>query len=167
MDYEKDVYIDPTALDVEWLEQPSLMLAYGKAAAEAKYEADTAKEKMEFIMAELDKDIRLNPEKYDIAKITEGVVINTIKLQPEYIEATKQYISAKYEQDLAKYAAQAISDRKDALENLVKLHGMQYFAGPSVPRDLEGEWERLQKEKRKQANKMVSDALKKGRKRTK
>jgi len=148
MDYEKDVNIDPNSLDVEWLEQPNLMLKYGRIAAQTKLDMDKAKEKLEVVKAELDKDIRLNPEKYDIAKLTESVVANTILLQPEYKEASEAYIEATYEFNMARYAVQAISDRKDALENLVKLHGMQYFAGPSVPRDLSKEWGAKQKQKK-------------------
>lgn len=148
MDYEKDMKIDPNALDVEWLEQPNLMMKYGRIAAQTKVDMDMAKEKLEVVKAELDKDIRLNPEKYDIAKLTESVVTNTIILQPEYKEASEVYIKASYEFNMARYAVQAISDRKDALENLVKLHGMQYFAGPSVPRDLSKEWESKQKQKK-------------------
>lgn len=167
MDYEKDIHIDPTALDVEWLEQPNLMLQYARVAVTARRDADLAKEELEMVKAELDKDIRTNPDKYGIAKITEGVVTNTILLQLEYKEASEKYINAKYEQEMSRYAAQAISDRKDALENLVKLHGMQYFAGPSTPRDLVGEWDRLQKERRKESNALVSESIKKKRKRTK
>lgn len=148
MDYEKDVNIDPNSLDVEWLEQPNLMLKYGRIAAQTKLDMDKAKEKLEVVKAELDKDIRLNPEKYDIAKLTESVVASTILLQPEYKEASEAYIEATYEFNMARYAVQAISDRKDALENLVKLHGMQYFAGPSVPRDLSKEWGAKQKQKK-------------------
>ncbi len=148
MYYEKDVNIDPNSLDVEWLEQPNLMLKYGRIAAQTKLDMDKAKEKLEVVKAELDKDIRLNPEKYDIAKLTESVVASTILLQPEYKEASEAYIEATYEFNMARYAVQAISDRKDALENLVKLHGMQYFAGPSVPRDLSKEWGAKQKQKK-------------------
>jgi len=148
MDYEKDVNIDPNSLDVEWLEQPNLMLKYGRIAAQTKMDMDKAKERLEVVKAELDKDIRLNPEKYGISKLTEGVVASTIFLQPEYKEVSEAYIEASYEFNMARYAVQAISDRKDALENLVKLHGMQYFAGPSAPRDLSKEWEAKQKQKK-------------------
>ncbi len=146
--YEKDIIIDPNCLDVEWLEQPSLMMKYGKIAAQTKVDMDMTKERLEVVKAELDKNIRLNPEKYNIGKLTESVVASTILLQPEYKEASEAYIKASYEFNMAKYAVQAINDRKDALENLVKLHGMQYFAGPSVPRDLNKEWEEKQKQKK-------------------
>jgi len=40
------------------------------------------------------------------------------------------------------------------LENLVQLHGQNYFAGPSMPRNLQGERERKQ-EKRKESESRI------------
>jgi hypothetical protein len=147
LNYEQDVNIDPDSLDTEWLEQPRLMMKYAKAAANAKKRVDQAKEQVEVTKAELDRDIRTNPDGFGISKITETVVQNTITLQAGYQEVMADYIEAKYEFDFARYAVQAMQERKDALENLVKLHGMQYFAGPSVLRDLSKEWEAKQKQK--------------------
>jgi len=140
VDYEKDMEINPGALDVEWLEQPGLMMKYARYSAEATRQADQAKERLEVVKAELDAQIRTDPEKYGIAKITENSVHATLLLQTEYQEASQELINAQYEQNLSKYAAQAVNARKDALENLVRLHGMQYFAGPNIPRDLDNEW---------------------------
>ncbi len=153
MDYEKDVTIDETALDVEWLEQPRLTLKYSRLAAEAEAEYNRARERLEVVKAELDKDIRTNPDKYDIGKVTEVVVANTILLQDEYQAAKQNVIDAKHDWDMAKAAVFALQDKKKALENLVQLHGMQYFAGPTVPRDLSKEWE--QRKKQEKADKTV------------
>lgn len=147
LNYEQDVKIDEQALDVEWLEQPRLMMRYARAAADAKKEMDHKKEQLEVKKAELDKDIRSDPQKYGLEKITETVVQNTITLQDEYQEASQAFVEAKHEYDIARYAVQSIQDRKEALENLVKLHGQQYFAGPSAPRDLTKEWEQREKQK--------------------
>lgn len=141
MDYEQDLTIDESALDVEWLQQARLMMQYGRYCSECKLEMDKAKEHLEVTKAELDKDIRANPDSFDLTKITEGVVSNTIILQPEHQEALDAYLNAKYEFDMALNAVRAIDQKKAALENLVRLHGQQYFAGPSVPRDLSKEWE--------------------------
>lgn len=146
INYEQDVNIDPDQLDTEWLEQPRLMIKYAKAATQAKAELDHAKEAVEVTKANLDKNIRSYPEKYDISKITETVVQNTILLQDEYQEASQTSIEARHEFEMARYAVQAIQDRKEALENLVKLYGQQYFAGPSAPRDISKEWEVRQKQ---------------------
>ena len=145
MDYEKEIRIDETALDVEWLEQPRLFMKYAQHLAEMRKRLDAAKEQLDLVRAELDKDIRMNPDKYEISKITETVVSNTIITQPEYREANKEMIDAKFEVDIAMAAVRAFDQRKDALENLVKLHGQQYFAGPKVPRDIHQEWEAKQK----------------------
>lgn len=139
MNFEQDIKIDHDSLDVEWLEQPELMLRYGRYQASCALELDKAKERLDVVRAELDKKIRANPEAYEIAKVTETVVSNTIITQDEYMEAQSQALSAKFEFDIARAAVNAIHGRKDALENLVRLHGMQYFAGPNMPRNLNQE----------------------------
>lgn len=153
MDYEKDIKIDETALDTEWLEQPRLMIQYSQYTAQAQKEMEYAKENLEVVRAELDKEIRSEPEKFDVNKLTETVVQNTILLQERYREANKEYLEARYEYEMAKNAIRAFDQRKDALENLVRLYGQQYFAGPNAPRDLSKEWE--QKEKQRNADKRV------------
>jgi len=148
MDFEADVSIDETSLDVEWLEQPRLMLSYAKNAAVRKADFDRAKENLEVVKAQLDHSIRENPEVFAVIKITETVVQNTIHLQKEYEEAYERYTTAKYELEIALAAVRAIEQKRSALENLVRLHGQQYFAGPSVPRDLSAEWERKQRQQK-------------------
>jgi hypothetical protein len=46
---------------------------------------------------------------------------------------------------MAQAAVNAFEQRKSALENLVRLFGQSYFAGPKMPRDLH--WEKEEKEK--------------------
>lgn len=139
MDYDVDIRIDETALDVEWLEQPSLMMKYARNAAEARKTLDEAKEALDVVKAQLDKAIREKPDKYNIDKITESVVSNTILLEPKYQVSNKKVLEAKYELDMAQAAVRAFDARKDALENLRSLLGMQYFAGPREPRDISHE----------------------------
>ncbi len=153
MNYEKDIKIDETALDVEWLEQPRLMLKYTKHQALMEREMLNAKEEVELCRAELDREIRSDPDKFGVAKITETVVNNLIISNEKYKETYDEYLEMKYEYEVAKGAVQAFRDRKEALENLVRLHGQQYFAGPSVPRDLSKEWQ--DKQKQTQANKTI------------
>ncbi len=147
-DYEKDIYIDESALDVELLGQALLMIRYARKAAEARVEMDKAKDGVEVARAKLDKNIRIDPEQFEVVKITEGAVAAAILLQPQYKEANEAFLEARYEYDMARYAVQAIDQRKAALENLVRLHGQQYFAGPSIPRDLSREAQERAKQKR-------------------
>lgn len=149
LNYEQDVKIDEQALDIEWLEQAALFLKYARHAANMRKELDAAKENLDVIKAEADNYIRKNPAEFKIEKVTEAVVTSLI-LQDETVQkANKRFNDAKYELDMAQAAVSAMNQRKDALENLVKLHGQSYFAGPKVPRDLK--WEREEKEKRTNA----------------
>jgi hypothetical protein len=144
--YEKDVTIDPDALDVEWLGQPGLIFKYSKKSAEAQIILSNAKESLELCKATLDRKIRTNPEKFGIEKITETVVANTIIAQSDYAEANKEYQEAQFEVNIIRGVMDALNNKKSALENLVKLHGQNYFAGPSIPRDLSKEWETKEKQ---------------------
>ena len=153
IDYDRDASIDETALDVEWLRQPMLMIRYGKLTAKAKLDADHAKETLDFVKAEISNDVRLNPVAYNLGKPSIPMVADAVLMQQEYKTAMADYLQKKYEFDLVINAMKAIDQKKTALENLVRLHGQQYFAGPSVPRDLSKEWEA--DEKRKLTNKSI------------
>jgi len=139
MNYEEDMRIDETALDIEWLEQATLMLKYSRHAAEVRAAFDKAKEKLELTRAELDKAIRKEPELFEVEKVTDKAIESAILVQPEYKRASEEYLQLKFEYDIAAGAVKAFDARKDALENLVRLNGQQYFAGPKTPRDLSSE----------------------------
>jgi len=148
MNYEADIRIDETALDLEWLEQASLMLKYTREQADTMKEEELAKERLDLVKAELDKEIRTNPESFDIVKITEGAIQAAILSHNKYQRASKELIDARYNNLVAKGAVRAFEQRKDALENLARLHGQQYFAGPKVPLDITREWEKKKKQER-------------------
>lgn len=136
MNYEDDIRIEETSLDVEWLEQATLFLRYSRHAALKEKEKDEAKEALDLVKAELDKEIRSFPERFGLEKITDKAVENTIPMQSNYKEASEKFIQAKYEWNVAKGVVDAFNQRKEALENLTKLNGQNYFAGPKVPRDI-------------------------------
>ncbi len=138
MNYERDMQIDESSLDVEWLEQPSLVMKYARNESETERLKDLAKENLDLVKAKLDRDIRVNPENFDLkdVKITEPVVTNAVINHANFKDANKKYIDAVFEWNLAKNAMKAVIQRKDALENLVRLLGLNYFAGPKIPRDI-------------------------------
>ncbi len=135
--YEQDLNIDDSALDLEWLEQPALMLKYTTLQADARRKMEYCKEKLNVTRADLDKDIRTDPDKYDLLKVTENSVTNCIITQKGYKEDHKALIESQYEYDVVRGAVSAVDHRKTALENEVRLFGLGYFAGPKVPRELD------------------------------
>lgn len=147
LNYEQDMYIDPEGLDICILEQPTLMMKYSRILAQAEKISDQAKEKLDQVTAELDNKIRTKPGRFGVEKVTEGAVKAVILTRPRYQESNAELMEAKYNAKVIQGAVKAIEQRKSALENLVKLHGQQYFAGPSIPRDLSKEWIKAQEEK--------------------
>lgn len=144
MNYETDIIIDEQSLDIEWLDQPMLFMKYARHGASMRREVDKMKQALDIARADADSRIRNHPEKYKLEKITEAAVSNAILKEVGYVEAYQDYLDAKYESDIAQAAVIAFEQRKSALENLVKLHGQSYFAGPKVPRDLINERKKKQ-----------------------
>lgn len=155
INYEKDVFIDENSLDVMWLEAADLMMRYTKNLAKAERDVDLIKEKLSLLRAELDKDIRSSPEAYDLEKITESVVTNTIIVQEEYKELQQELIVAQFEAKVAKGAVDAMHHRKAALQDLVQLYISGYFAGPTMPRNLADERAMVQKKRQEESNKAI------------
>lgn len=140
INYDEDITIDVDALDIEMREQPRLMLKYTRHLAVTRKQVDEAKQNLDIKKAEVDRKIRENPEAYGIeGKVTEGAITSALLTEDDYIDAQKDFLDAKFEMDMAQGAVNAFEQRKSALENLIKLHGMNYFAGPKVPRDLSAE----------------------------
>ena len=133
LDYREDLEIDLSNLHEEWLRQPMLYSQYAEASAEALRQKDLAKNKLEVVKAQLDLAIRSDPAKFELGKITEAAITNTILLQEEYQEVYREYIQAKYEFDILCGVVKSFDQRKTALENEVRLWGAQYFAGPKEP----------------------------------
>ena len=156
MDYGKDVVIDESALDVEWVNQASLALKYGRHWAECAQTRQTAEENIKLIRAGLIKEVTDDPEEClpKGTKPTGPVIEAYYRTHERHIEAKKDWIQAQYDENVADIARKEIGvTRKTALQNLVTLHGQSYFAGPSIPRDLS--FEAANKKKQKDANKKV------------
>lgn len=155
LDYEKDMYTDETALDVEWLHQANLARKYGKHVAELRKQVNKLEEKKKTIRAELIQYANRNPiEACGKEKPNAADIESYYRSQNEYKQVVNDLLDAQYELEYAEVAKNEIAfTRKATLENLVKLHGQQYFAGPSIPRDLSQE--RMKKEKQKEVNNKI------------
>lgn len=140
LNWKADVVINPDALDVEWAKQASLFGSYCVEQAKARDAADHAKEALNIKYAQLDLKVRSNPAVYGLDKPTEGGIRATIILDKDYQASAELLAKAQFNLEVMTAAVRALDQKKAALENLVRLAGQNYFAGPSVPRDLTKEW---------------------------
>ena len=142
MDYSKMVQIDEYNLDREWRVHPEFVLQCGEALAKARRELDEAKEAAELTAAEVDKHIRESADK----KPTEREIENRVMAFPSVQEANGRLIEAKYNVFMLEAAKAGLEARGNALANLVKLHGMSYFAEPSADIEARGKLDDIRQE---------------------
>lgn len=151
--------IDEHRLDSEWVRQPAVYYRYAVKLADARTAYEQAKAARDVTVAELDREIRTHPEVYGVAKITEGVVEKTVLLQPEYQKAIAEVIDAKHQMDMLQAAVDTLEHRKRALENLVSLHGQNYFSTPRAPHGTEEEMdEAVKRHTRKKGKRATNDS---------
>ena len=151
MDYENDMRIDEASLDLEWLEQGALAHKYGEHWADCVRALTLAEEKVKLVRSELIKKAHENAEEiFDLAEgksPTGPMVESYYRNHKRHKEAKDEWIQAQYEANVAETAKFEVSrTRKSALENLVQLHGQNYFAGPRMPKNL------MEKRKEREAN---------------
>lgn len=132
MPEDSDFSIDPHRLDVECLKHPELVYHYHHNLAVAKKSLEDTKGEMEALKFKLEKRIRDNPERYDIVKLTEGAVATYLRSNTSLQALALKLRELQHEVDLAWAAVNAISAKQQAITDLVKLHGQQYFSSPQT-----------------------------------
>jgi hypothetical protein len=130
-----DPTIDELQLDTEWLKQPRLYYDWAIYYADAKRDLATQKQKLDVVKAELAREIRSDPVRYNLDKVTETTVPACVLEQLEYKDANRDYINAQHRADVLGAAVAALEHRRRALENLVDLHGQNYFSQPRAHSD--------------------------------
>ena len=150
MDIKDRMEINKDALDEEWLDQPMFFFEVALSLSQAKERLIKANTALELEEAEIATDVRDNPENYGIAKITVDAVKEAVKMSDKRIFALGRVNKCKNEVDVLQVAVNALEHRKRALENLVTLHGQNYFASPSEKKGGGAEAMRAREEKRKQ-----------------
>lgn len=134
--FKIDQKIDPAELDIAALMQAELFGTYAMAAVEARAAVDLAKAQLDAVEARLSLECRSNPSEFGLEKATESAVSQAVTCHSEYVEARDAMYDAKNKSAAADAMTSTIEMKKRMIEVLTTLHGQQYFAGPSVPRDL-------------------------------
>lgn len=129
MNYEEDLKIDRYNLDIEWLRQPSIYMKYIEEAAKADKAVRRAREKIEIIKAELHTIIRVERENQNL-KTTKDILDSLIIQTPEYQNAVNNHIDMIEMSKIINGAVDAFNQRKNALENAVKLLLAGFFSAP-------------------------------------
>jgi hypothetical protein len=135
MDFNDDLLIDKFGLDDEWAKQPSLYNNWSVQLATAEMERDRAKENVDLVRAELDFDVRSNPSKYGLEKLTEASVGAAITQSEKYQKSVDKHLKLKYDHKIIQAAIESLNHKKYALDNLVKLYLAEYYLKDNIPID--------------------------------
>jgi hypothetical protein len=135
-EFKEDIKLDPNELDVAAATQGELFIKWAERAVKARTEMEYAKLQLETKQARLQIRCRKSPRKFKLEKLTEGAIQAAVLLHPEYQAAHEHYLDARQVCAMLEKAVNGMEMRKRMIEVLITLHGQQYFAGPSVPRDL-------------------------------
>lgn len=133
-DLESDVEINRLKLEKEWTEQPQKYLKYAQASVYYQNRLMSLEQNAKVLFATLKADCAEDPE----TCLGKGVKATNDRCEayaiqhPEYQKIKQQVIDAKYNADMAMSAVFAMQQRKDALENLVRLQGMEMYSEPKV-----------------------------------
>jgi len=132
MSFKEDIDIDHYALEEEWRKQPTLVDKYFTLHADAVYDRDKAKARYDLTLAEVEKDVRAYPNKYEMDKVTEAAVKAAVTTSETVKKAYQGYLEAKKQVMVLAGAKEGILTKKYALENEVKLFLASYFSEPAI-----------------------------------
>lgn len=166
-EFAEDKTIDPSQLDVEAARQAETFFKWAERAVEAKGIADRLKLRLDILESRLGIQCREKPDEFGLSRVTEMAIMAAIKTHEDYRKAYTRWLRAKEVAALLDRAVDAMDMKKRMLESLITLHGQQYFAGPSTPRDLVSAWKEKQEEIEKAVNaRQVLRARRRGEKRS-
>lgn len=129
---DDELIINKFELDRECVEQPQLFQKYSKLLAEAQKCYEKMKVDGDVMEASLDAEIRLDPKKFGLTKITETGIKNAVKLQTEWNTFQDQLIDAKHTTSILQGVVRAFDQKKKMIESLVQLHGQEYYSTVEV-----------------------------------
>jgi len=150
------VHIDALHLDAQ--EHSDLVDDAGELAAEAKLASRRKQLEYEEVKAASDKEVRLFPEKFGLAKTTEPSIKAAVTLHPDVHQAYIDMIEADRDTDLANALKDAFHHRKAMLQIEAQLYHDNYWGEVDVK-------ERSMNKVRESGTKQIEEQLKRERRR--
>jgi hypothetical protein len=131
-EFKHELEIDPDFLDVCLINQAPLLYKYSKMLEDAREQLDILKNQLNLLRSDIAAEIRKAPDKYGLEKITDKAIDLCVDSDDEYQDLYKQYLKQRHEVGVFQSAVFSINQRKESLENLVRLFGSKYFSSPYV-----------------------------------
>jgi hypothetical protein len=128
MPLEEDLKVDKLNLDTHLEQQATLFMKYCKPLNEATLYKDDCKREIEYSIADIGKQIRLNPKKFGVEKITEGSITEIINTTKEIVDLQSELIEWNNIEKYLAFTKEALNQKKDSLLKLVQLYSDGYYS---------------------------------------
>ena len=129
---DAEVSIDRSKLDWENARQTRLYEKYNKKYSKALENKLLAEEVYNGKKALMAKDVRRNPDKYGLDKITESAVLLALPNHPDFKKAQQEYLKHYLVYDYYLGVIENISKRPTLLSNLGRLIEVGYWTRTSM-----------------------------------
>jgi len=115
-------------LDEECVYQAAFYAEVGDFVSQLKHEARQAKDRADFVAADLRDKARKNPGSFGISKVTIDAIEDAVVIHPEYQKASKFYLDTQYLADCASVLLAAAEQRKSMVKDAVSLFVHEYYS---------------------------------------
>lgn len=147
-DYKKALKINKYDLINELVRQPQLYMEWVEHSTDAAIERDRLKSKLDIVKAEIEKEIRDDPEEFDLGESPkEGAIKAAIIRHRKVKRAERELREAQRNATILSKAETAFQQRKSMLSALVQLDIRLHFADPKVPRETQDEVNNIERER--------------------
>jgi hypothetical protein len=119
-------------LDNENIRQPVLMEIATDLNSRIIAKRDRTKEKLKWVIANIDSQIRKNPKQFNLEKATDRSIENTIYLQDEYKDIRNEFINNNRLANKMEGVVEAFRQRKHVVIILKDLYLANYFSEPKT-----------------------------------
>lgn len=124
------IEIDEHRLDEACVSQSKHYMEWALKLADAQFNADEAKARLELIEVELARNVRNNPAQFDVKRITDKAVAETVKSHKAYQKGLLLLHKKVRRVGRIKAVVNALDHRKKMIEAMVFLRGQNYFSDP-------------------------------------
>ena len=130
-----DLFIDRNDLPTEWENHPHIYMYWAEEYTYAVIDRDRQKDQVELTFADLDGKIRLDPDAYQVEKVTDKSVAEAVKRTDIYQAAIEALHQANLVVNRMAAARSAMDHKRKALDAMTTLLINQYYNSNTVPSD--------------------------------
>ena len=128
-----DLFLDRYDLPTEWETHPQAYMYWADEYTYAVFDRDRQKDQVDLVMADLDGEIRNDPDAYELTKVTDSSVAAAIKRTQLYKDEQEKMHQANLVVNRTAAAKSAMDHKRRALDNMTTLLINEFYNSNTAP----------------------------------